>query len=50
MKNYDISIDSLVLEITRRCNMSCEHCMRGEAQNIDMDLSIIDKIFESGAQ
>ncbi|WP_221412229.1 radical SAM protein [Dysgonomonas sp. 25] len=24
------------IEITRRCNMSCRHCMRGAAQNIDI--------------
>lgn len=46
----DFNINSLVLEITRRCNMQCEHCMRGEAQVLDMDLSIIDKIFESGIE
>jgi len=48
VKNYSITINSLMLEITRRCNMSCEHCMRGEAQNLDMDFSVIDKLFESG--
>jgi len=44
------NIGSLVLEITRRCNMRCEHCMRGEAQVLDMNLSIIDKLFESGIE
>lgn len=28
--------NNLVLEVTRRCNMSCRHCMRGEAQAVDM--------------
>lgn len=36
------SIDTLVLEITRRCNMACAHCMRGESQNKDMAREIID--------
>lgn len=42
------SISSLILEITRRCNMQCEHCIRGEAQALDMNLSIIDKVLDSG--
>jgi MoaA/NifB/PqqE/SkfB family radical SAM enzyme len=29
-------LNNLVLEITRRCNMKCEHCMRGSAQRVDM--------------
>lgn len=32
-----LSCDNLVLEITRRCNMCCSHCLRGDAQSIDMD-------------
>jgi organic radical activating enzyme len=43
-----ISVGSIVLEITRRCNMRCDHCMRGEAENMDMSFEIIDKLFESG--
>lgn len=27
----------LCIEITRRCNMSCTHCMRGDIQNVDID-------------
>lgn len=32
-----IGIDQASIEITRRCNMSCDHCLRGDAQNIDID-------------
>jgi len=46
--DYSISINSLILEITRRCNMRCDHCLRGDAENIDMDLSIIDEVLDSG--
>ena len=24
---------SLIIEVTRKCNLCCEHCLRGEAQN-----------------
>ena len=34
---------NLMLEVTRRCNLQCEHCMRGEAQNIDMPTKILKK-------
>lgn len=26
----------VVIELTRRCNMSCEHCLRGEPEDMDM--------------
>lgn len=39
-------LDSLVIEVTRRCNMACEHCLRGCAQNVDMPYETIDKIFQ----
>lgn len=34
-------------EVTRRCNMRCSHCMRGEAQNIDMTKDMIDAFFDT---
>ena len=33
------TIDNLVIELTRRCNMACDHCLRGCAQNLDLDLN-----------
>jgi hypothetical protein len=33
-----LDIDGLAVEVTRRCNMHCAHCMRGEAKNKDLDL------------
>ena len=29
----------LCIETTRRCNMACEHCMRGETQKIDFNVT-----------
>lgn len=40
-------VDHLVLEITRRCNASCSHCLRGNAENHDMSFSVINKILEN---
>lgn len=37
---------SLVLEVTRRCNMHCAHCLRGDAENVDMKEEIIDKVLD----
>lgn len=45
-----IKVDSLIIEVTRRCNMTCDHCLRGDAQNIDIDLRHIDRLFEAVEQ
>jgi hypothetical protein len=39
-----LNISSLVVEVTRRCNMSCEHCLRGDAQNKNIDFKHIDSL------
>jgi len=36
-----IAVEYLSIEITRRCNMKCAHCLCGDAQNIDIDLEHI---------
>lgn len=36
----------LSVELTRRCNMRCKFCSRGDAQNLDMPNEIIDKILD----
>lgn len=40
-----IAVDSLILEITRRCNMKCLHCLRGESENLDMSIKMVDAVF-----
>lgn len=42
-----LSIENLVVEVTRRCNMHCAHCMRGPAQNKDLDLEAFDTFAEN---
>jgi len=41
---------NLMLEVTRKCNLTCEHCMRGEPQNIDMSDEILEKVFSQVKQ
>ena len=41
-----IEFDSLVFEITRKCNMNCAHCLRGDAQNVDIDYEVIDRVLD----
>jgi MoaA/NifB/PqqE/SkfB family radical SAM enzyme len=41
-----ISVNSLILEITRRCNIKCRHCLRGDSQRKDITTEIIDKALD----
>lgn len=43
-KTGKLQFDNLVLEVTRRCNMKCAHCLRGDAQNADIWDQIIDAL------
>jgi len=43
----ELYLSSLVLEVTRRCNMACDHCMRGDAQNKDISTTVIDRLLDS---
>lgn len=47
MQNKSVNIDTLVLETTRRCNMSCSHCLRGDAQNLDMPDTVLEHVFKT---
>ncbi len=40
-------LENFIIETTRRCNMRCEHCMRGESQNIDISKEYIDYILNN---
>jgi organic radical activating enzyme len=41
-----LHVDNLVLEITRRCNAKCRHCLRGDAQPVDISKEVIDRVLE----
>lgn len=35
---------NIVIEVTRKCNLACDHCFRGCAQNMNIKLEYIDKL------
>lgn len=43
----ELYLSQLVLEVTRRCNMACDHCLRGNAQAVDMPTEVIDRVLDS---
>lgn len=42
-----IILHDLAIETTRKCNLKCDHCMRGLSQNIDLTPEIVDFILEN---
>lgn len=45
-KDKKINLLTLALQVTRRCNLKCNFCGKGEPQNIDITTEIIDKTFD----
>ena len=41
-----LDIDQLVIEITRRCNMACPHCLRGDAGDADLSLDLLGELLD----
>lgn len=44
--NKNIKVAQVGFEMTRRCNMKCKFCSRGDAQNLDITEEIIDKALD----
>lgn len=40
-----MDLNDAVIEITRKCNMVCDHCLRGDAQNCNIKHEYIDQLF-----
>jgi hypothetical protein len=38
-------VDTLVIEVTRRCNLQCAHCLRGEPQNKSIPIKYVREFF-----
>ncbi|MCM1525267.1 MAG: radical SAM protein [Ruminococcus sp.] len=45
-QEYFYFVKTLSFELTRRCNMKCAFCSRGDAQNLDMSKEVIDKVLD----
>lgn len=46
-----IRINQLIIEVTRRCNLQCAHCLRGDSQDLDSTVppeQILKEIAEIG--
>ncbi len=43
----EIMYNELGIELTRRCNEKCAHCLRGPSENIDLSKEIIDSLFDN---
>ena len=41
-----MEVDNLIIELTRRCNLKCDHCLRGAAQRVDIDPNTICKFLK----
>lgn len=44
MEYQKLDFKTLVFEVTRKCNLKCAHCLRGDAQDISMSTDIIDQV------
>jgi hypothetical protein len=40
-----VNVDSLIIETTRRCNAKCDHCLRGDIENVDLQQEYVDTLF-----
>lgn len=41
-----VQVEDLIFEVTRKCNMECDHCLRGEATNRNLVHRHIDKVLD----
>lgn len=37
-------LSNLSIEVTRRCQFQCAHCMRGDSQNVDMPMEHVESL------
>lgn len=41
----EFEVDSLFIEVTRRCTLECRHCFRGEQEDKDISLEVLENTF-----
>ncbi len=49
-RNERPSLRYLMIEITRKCNLSCRHCYLGESSGIDMSVKTLEKVLDEFEQ
>ena len=45
-----LNVRTLLLELTRKCNLNCMHCFRGESEKKYMQVGIIEKVLKNIAR
>ena len=45
-----LNVRTLLLELTRECNLSCKHCFRGDSENTYMNPDLLNKVFKNTAR
>ena len=45
-----LNVRTLLLELTRQCNLECKHCFRGESENEYMKINLIEKLLKNIAR
>lgn len=48
-KQFKLKYKEFAFEVTRRCNMKCPHCMRGQAENHTISKEVVDKALDNVA-
>ena len=46
MTSKRFEFDNVTIEVTRKCNAKCEHCLRGDAENLNMPLRYVESLFK----
>ena len=42
----ELSVNQLVIEVGRKCNLRCEHCLRGEPEDTTIDVAMVKKFLK----
>jgi len=44
IKTNEMNINNLIVEVTRKCNLYCDHCLRGDAMAMNIKKEYIDSV------
>jgi len=46
IKTNEMNINNLIVEVTRKCNLYCDHCLRGDAMNMNLKKEYVDSLLD----